>query len=76
MEELIRNGAIGQLQTIHVKLPAGSAFPIEQPAPVPADLDWDLWLGPAPFHPFTPTRTEAMHWPSNRRPRVLLWFSG
>ncbi len=62
MEELIRNGAIGQLKTIHVKLPAGSAFPVEQPAPVPADLNWDLWLGPAPFHPFTPTRTEAMHW--------------
>jgi predicted dehydrogenase len=62
MEELIRNGAIGQLKTIHVKLPAGAAFPIEQPAPVPAELNWDLWLGPAPFHPFTPTRTEAMHW--------------
>jgi len=62
MEELIRNGAIGQLKTIHVKLPAGAAFTIETPAPVPAGLDWDLWLGPAPFHPFTPTRTEAMHW--------------
>jgi predicted dehydrogenase len=21
-----------------------------------------MWLGPAPFHPYTPTRTEAMHW--------------
>ncbi len=62
LAELVRNGAIGQLKTIHVKLPAGSAYPIEQPAPVPADLNWDLWLGPAPFHPFTPTRTEAMHW--------------
>jgi len=62
MAELVRNGAIGQLKTIHVKLPAGSAFPIEQPAPVPAELNWDLWLGPAPFHPYTATRTEAMHW--------------
>ena len=62
MAELVRNGAIGQLKTIHVKLPAGSAFPLEKPAPVPAELNWDLWLGPAPFHPFTPTRTEAMHW--------------
>ncbi len=62
MAELVRNGAIGQLKTIHVKLPAGSAFPLEKPAPVPADLDWEMWLGPAPFHPFTPTRTEAMHW--------------
>jgi len=62
MAELVRNGAIGRLQTIHVKLPAGSAFPLEKPAAVPADLNWELWLGPAPFHPFTPTRTEAMHW--------------
>ena len=62
MAELVRNGAIGQLKTIRVKLPAGTAYPLEKPAPVPADLNWDLWLGPAPFHPFTPTRTEAMHW--------------
>jgi predicted dehydrogenase len=62
MGELVRNGAIGQLKQIHVKLPAGSAFPVEAAAPVPADLNWDLWLGPAPFHPFTPNRTEASHW--------------
>jgi myo-inositol 2-dehydrogenase / D-chiro-inositol 1-dehydrogenase len=62
MAELVRNGAIGKLQTIHVKLPAGSAFPIEKPAPIPSELNWEMWLGPAAFHPFTPTRTEAMHW--------------
>jgi predicted dehydrogenase len=62
MAELVRNGAIGRLRTIRVKLPSGAAYPVEKPAPVPADLNWDLWLGPAPFHPFTPTRTEAMHW--------------
>jgi predicted dehydrogenase len=62
MAELVRNGGIGQLKTIHVKLPAGSAYPLEKAAPVPPDLDWDMWLGPAPFHPYTPTRTEAMHW--------------
>ena len=30
-------------------------FTQERPAtadPVPADLDWDLWLGPAPARPF------------------------
>jgi len=25
-------------------------------------LNWEMWLGPAPFHPFTPNRAEAMHW--------------
>jgi predicted dehydrogenase len=62
MAELARNGALGKLKSIHVKLPAGNAYPKEEPAPVPPDLDWEMWLGPAPFHPYTPNRTEAMHW--------------
>ena len=62
LAELVRNGAIGKLQTIRVKLPAGTAYPKEGPAPVPAGLDYKMWLGPAPFHPYTPNRLEAMHW--------------
>lgn len=62
MAELCRNGALGTLKTIHVKLPAGTAYPKEDPVPVPPDLNWEMWLGPAPFHPFTPNRTAWMHW--------------
>ncbi len=62
MAELARNGALGALKRIDVKLPAGTAYPQEAAAPVPPDLDWEMWLGPAPFHPYTPNRTEAMHW--------------
>lgn len=62
MAELARNGALGKLKTIHVKLPAGTAYPEEEPAPVPPDLDWEMWLGPAPFHPYSPNRTGAMQW--------------
>lgn len=57
-----RNGEIGQLQRVEVGLPSGSVWPAEDPAPVPDGLDYDMWVGPAPFHPYTPTRTEAMHW--------------
>jgi len=60
--ELVRNGAIGELQRILVRLPAGSDYPKEAPAPVPDDLDWNMWLGPAPFHDYSPTRTEPMPW--------------
>lgn len=28
----------------------------EQPRPVPEGLDWDLWLGPAPWEPYSPQR--------------------
>jgi len=29
------------------------------PQPVPADLDYDMWLGPAPFKPYHPHRTHG-----------------
>ena len=34
----------------------------EEEAPIPEDLNWKLWVGPAPYHPYTATRTEPMHW--------------
>jgi predicted dehydrogenase len=62
MAELARNGALGKLQAIHAKLPGGTILPIEQPVPPPPELNWDLWLGPAPLRPYTATITQPMHW--------------
>jgi myo-inositol 2-dehydrogenase/D-chiro-inositol 1-dehydrogenase len=62
LAEIVRNGRIGKLQRIEVTLPSGTAYPDEAEAPVPEELDYDLWLGPAPLAPFTPNRTELMHW--------------
>ncbi|MEX0742230.1 MAG: Gfo/Idh/MocA family oxidoreductase, partial [Phycisphaeraceae bacterium] len=62
MCELVRNGAIGELERIDVKLPSGVLFGAEEQAPVPDGLDYEMWLGPAPHHPYTPTRTGAMQW--------------
>jgi len=51
--ELIRDGAIGTPQEARVwcsRLPKGGAYlPAE---PVPAHLNWDLWLGPSREHPY------------------------
>ena len=57
MAELVRNGRIGKLQTIRVGLP-GARKPVVSPAaePVPADFDYDLWLGPAPLAPYCAAR--------------------
>jgi len=56
MVELIRGGAIGTPQTARVwctRTPkGGSYFPAQ--GPVPKWLNWDLWIGPAPFHPYNP----------------------
>jgi len=62
MAEIVRNGGIGTVHTIRVKLPGGRAFPLEKPAPVPEDLDWNLWTGPAPMSPYTPSRTGPQQW--------------
>ncbi len=58
--ELVRNGRIGKVHTVYVGLPTGS--PLKEPSPeipVPAGFDYDFWLGPAPWAPYTAHRT---HW--------------
>ncbi|MCF6287492.1 MAG: Gfo/Idh/MocA family oxidoreductase [Candidatus Hydrogenedentes bacterium] len=62
MAELVRNGAVGTLERIRVALPPGDMFPKEEPVSVPAGLDYDMWLGPAPFSPYTPTKLGAQEW--------------
>ncbi|HPD47173.1 MAG TPA: Gfo/Idh/MocA family oxidoreductase [Anaerohalosphaeraceae bacterium] len=56
MVELIRRGAIGTVKKAHVwcsRTPQGGSYlpPAGDP---PADLDWDLWIGPSPMHPYNP----------------------
>ncbi len=49
---MVRGGAIGEVQEVWVNV-AGPSRPSHLPAqPVPEGLDWDLWLGPAPWVPF------------------------
>ena len=59
--ELVRNGYIGELKAVHVGLPKGyqirGDINLEHPIlPVPEGFDYDLWLGPAPWAPYTPGR--------------------
>jgi predicted dehydrogenase len=46
--ELVHNGRLGQLKQITAWLPAGLREGPFQTAPVPAELNWDWWLGQAP----------------------------
>jgi predicted dehydrogenase len=70
LAEAVRNGAIGRLERILVGLPEKPVYPKEEPVPVPGDLNYDLWLGPAPFRPYTPQLTDAQVW------RQIRDFSG
>jgi len=54
--ELAWAGTCGELRECHVWLANGDA-PQERPKdrpPVPEELNWDLWLGPAPYRPYHP----------------------
>ena len=66
----VRSGAIGKLQSIHVTLNRKEPFLKDEVVPVPDGLDWNMWLGPAPFHPYTATRTEKQTW------RSIIDYSG
>ena len=54
--ELVRAGAVGELKAIHIGIggPPEDDFtlPVE---PVPRTLDWDKWVGPAPWRPYSST---------------------
>lgn len=46
--ELVRNGSLGRIEKVHAYV-GGPPVPYDLPEePVPADLNWDLWLGPNP----------------------------
>jgi predicted dehydrogenase len=51
--EFVRNGCIGQLRHINVWAPASAPGGSTRVVPVPHGLDYERWLGPAPFRPHT-----------------------
>lgn len=54
--ELVRNGRIGKLHTIKVGFGTDPATGPEPTMPVPEGLDYDMWLGPAPWVKYTEKR--------------------
>ena len=62
MAQVIRNGLIGKIRKVEVELPTGNRFPTKEAVAPPKDLDWDLWIGPAPKIPYSPDRPEREHW--------------
>jgi len=56
--ELVINGRIGKVHTVEVGLPSGGGSDNKPVQPVPEGVDWDFWLGPAPWTPFR----GVLHW--------------
>ena len=68
--ELVRNGRLGKVHTVEVRL-HHTNFTNASTAvqPVPAELNWDFWLGPAPWQPYQGTCHGAWR-------QVLDWGGG
>jgi len=56
IRELILDGAIGELHTVHSwdsrRLPR-PGYPVAEGQP-PAELQYEQWIGPSPYHPYSP----------------------
>jgi len=50
--EMVRSGRIGEVKFIHVNVGGPSRDCYEPAQPEPPDVDWDMWLGPAPWRPY------------------------
>ncbi len=46
--EFVRSGRVGQLRRVEIGLPIDPTAPDEPQQPVPANLNYDMWLGPTP----------------------------
>ena len=65
--ELLRSGVIGPVRELHIWCnhpiyPCSLVRPAGNPSPPPG-MDWDLWIGPAPFRPY-----HSAYHPLNWRP--------
>ncbi|GAA4434927.1 Gfo/Idh/MocA family oxidoreductase [Ravibacter arvi] len=68
--ELIRSGSIGTVNKVHLWKTGGAPnLGNPPPLPVPAALDWDMWLGPAPYTAYIPEKCHGTY-------RYFLDYSG
>ncbi|MEN8663200.1 MAG: Gfo/Idh/MocA family oxidoreductase [Lentimonas sp.] len=54
--EIVRNGWIGDIQEVYVGLGSFPPGPLGAEEPIPAGFNYDKWLGPAPYEPYTARR--------------------
>jgi predicted dehydrogenase len=57
--DIAQSGMLGRLRILHSYFDIGPTCPPQKPEPVPDGFDYDMWLGPAPYEPYTPRRCHA-----------------
>ena len=51
--QLVRNGYLGKVHTVKVGVPGGRQLKTMPAKDPPPDIDYKMWLGPAPWSPYT-----------------------
>jgi myo-inositol 2-dehydrogenase / D-chiro-inositol 1-dehydrogenase len=59
--ELVRNGRIGKLETVKIGLPGDPAGPDAHEMPIPANLNYEMWLGSTPEVYYTEMRVHPQN---------------
>nr|RZM37000.1 MAG: Gfo/Idh/MocA family oxidoreductase [Sphingomonas sp.] len=59
--ELVRNGRIGRLTHVEIGLPGDPSGPAAAPMPIPANLNYDAWLGSTPEAYYTEMRVHPQN---------------
>jgi myo-inositol 2-dehydrogenase/D-chiro-inositol 1-dehydrogenase len=71
--ELVRNGRIGKVHTVYVGLPIDDPKQSkpESIMPIPENLNYEMWLGPTPYVPYTERRVHSQKGINAERPGWL-----
>jgi predicted dehydrogenase len=60
--EVVRSGKIGKVHTVVCQNWEGPTIGFDQPRPVPEGFDYDMWLGPTPWHPYSNARVSGWNY--------------
>ena len=68
--EFVRSGRVGRLTQVEIGLPTDPTAPDDPEQPVPANLNYDMWLGPTPNVYYTEQRVHSQKVDKNGQPDV------
>ena len=68
--DYVRSGKLGKVSVVRAWKTGADGIGHMEPQPVPDFLDWDMWLGPAPYVAYRPNRCHLL----NKGSSPFRWF--